>query len=197
MGDQRCSPLIAPSPQSGVDRRTRAPTASPGRLKTLKAILDFLLNFMACRLRAKAAAPASSVPSVSPSLNPSSALEHKSNCRTNIGTGRGAGAGFEVPAMAPLLQDSMEFRKDLSVSVLQALSHRCHTTTYRRAGTQTHSRYTPTTCFIHYYESKFFHILLLWKLNKLLFCFHNLVKVRNTWSKLRTIIKVEREKARA
>lgn len=76
----------------------------------LKVILDFLLILMACRLRARAAAPASSGPSASRSLPASSSL---------VGTagGPGRGAGFDGPA-EPLPHDSMELRRDLSVSVV-------------------------------------------------------------------------------
>lgn len=80
-------------------------------LMILKVILDFLLILMACRLRAKAAAPASSVPSASRSLHASSSLVRSSWGAT------GRGAGFEVPA-EPLPHDSMELRRDLSVSVV-------------------------------------------------------------------------------
>lgn len=104
---------------------------------TLKATLDFLLILMAYRLRATAAAPASSAPCASQSLSASSPLD------TVSGGAVGASADLELPG-EPLLapHDSMELRRDLSVSVVQALSLRRHATTYRRVDT-THSAAHP------------------------------------------------------
>lgn len=54
-------------------------------------------------------------------------------------SGGNASVDFELPAEPrPAPHDSMELRRDLSVSVVQALSLRGHATTYRRAESTTH-----------------------------------------------------------
>lgn len=102
----------------------------------LKETLGFFLIFMAYRLRATVeAGPWNNAPSVLPSLAVSSPLlELWSWC-----SGGNVSADLELPAEPrPAPHDSMELRRDLSVSVVQALSLRSHTTTYRRTESTTH-----------------------------------------------------------
>lgn len=103
---------------------------------TLKATLGFFFIFMAYRLRATVEAePWNNIPPVLPSLGVSSPLlEWWSWC-----SGGKASVDFELPAEPrPTPHDSMELRRDLSVSVVQALSLRGHASTYRRTESTTH-----------------------------------------------------------
>lgn len=101
----------------------------------LKVTLGFFLILMAYRLRATVeAGPWNNAPSVLPSLAVSSPLlVWWSWC-----SGGNVSADLELPAEPrPAPHDSMELRRDLSVSVVQALSLRGHAPTYRRAESTT------------------------------------------------------------
>ncbi|KAJ2950600.1 hypothetical protein O0L34_g8852 [Tuta absoluta] len=102
----------------------------------------FFLILTAYRLRARAAAPASSAPSASLSLGSSPAW--------GGGAGAGAGAAFDLLAEPrPAPHDSMELRRHLSVSVVEALPLRSHATTYRRSRTDTSTHSAPHSHHAH------------------------------------------------
>lgn len=102
----------------------------------LKATLGFFFILMAHRLRATVEeGPRNNAPWVLPSLAVSSPLLEWWSWRS----GGNASADFELPAEPrPAPHDSMELRRDLSVSVVQALSLCGHATTYRRTESTTH-----------------------------------------------------------
>lgn len=151
----------------------------------LKAIFDFLLSLMACRLRATAVVPASSV--LSTASQSSSSLESAG------GDSASASIPFELPAEPPLPHDSMELRRDLSVSVVPLSLYRRHATTYRRARTasclrnttlatvHTPTRFTLTslnTCYIYilsYQHCEYYYSFLY------LITDDHLIRFNNRW----------------